>query len=889
MRPNLDDKKPNMKNAVSLRNTYKKPLDVSGIIRKCMDASQQVKKVEQTKTYPDRMAESFKLNLRPVTEKDSSHLGAPTSPGRLKKLGHSTFGESIVSKMFNKKPKVPTMYRVTLDEKRILTSQTKTNRTSVKNSVSNLSMNMYKTPEDAKTKLGTKATLMPEIKEEPVGKLTEKKERFYNEYLKYNKFGGKEHLNRVDPSGSKNQSDSEQLYASKNYIQTSIKKCSKEHQHTSLTNRVENKVMSLGVNRSGLRNNSKEASLYGEKVEVNEFSKRLLMRNMKELEDGGNLYDKKKKQTGLKSHSQTKTSILGEARIKEITSLALGMHYKPNKTSVDRLNPNNSSVYQNKSRSKRGNISSFIDKTKQNALKNFGVLKSTPRENPISSTKREPRSMKKSETRKKLLSEDPEKRLSLERKLSSRGEPDKHSSDIDSRNLGKLNNINIVTITSDNLRNIDGNPLVSNNLSSKLSAEDIRQVKKLSVRPDDFVFNLNDSTPSIHNIRSIMNSRNSKGGDVLNSRPQESVDMDNTNMAHSRSQSAHTFDSNKTKALRLSKDMVSLRADLIKKIKQSVAETRSVPPTSLDYYHISRLLGEGSYGKVYLGNSLLASTPVAVKCYDKSRIKSDSNFKRILQEIEIMKELSHPNVVRLYEIFENKKFIFSVLEYVDNCDLLTHLKEHGIFTEEAFLPLFKQLIQALNCLQTHRVLHRDIKLDNILLTKDGQAKICDFGVSQKMPVSELVFDHIGTPAYMAPEIVLKKGYSGFKADIWSLGVTSVIALTGHVPFKGESIEELNHKILYKDVEIDDLCKVSDKLKLVLKGMLAKNPADRFDLQAIAGLLGFELEKPGEKQRVDDVVGVDKITRLGYTKEQIMETLKEKKINHIYALHRLFSK
>lgn len=158
-----------------------------------------------------------------------------------------------------------------------------------------------------------------------------------------------------------------------------------------------------------------------------------------------------------------------------------------------------------------------------------------------------------------------------------------------------------------------------------------------------------------------------------------------------------------------------------------------------------------------------------------------------------MSQINHPSIVKLYEIFQTEKYFFLVMEYMDQGDLLQKIKDEGKYDEEEFLTVFRQVVSGLLYLHQNKILHRDIKLDNILLDSKAGAKICDFGISRFVNSDELLFEYLGTPAYLAPEIIREKGYSGFGVDVWSLGIMSFISMTGLVPFKGQSddIEELN--------------------------------------------------------------------------------------------------
>ena len=128
------------------------------------------------------------------------------------------------------------------------------------------------------------------------------------------------------------------------------------------------------------------------------------------------------------------------------------------------------------------------------------------------------------------------------------------------------------------------------------------------------------------------------------------------------------------------------------------------------------------------------------------------------------------------------------------------------------------------------------------MNSQNQIKIADFGVSRKMKKKKLIYEHIGTPAYLAPEIIAENGYSDFKADVWSLGILAFIALTGMVPFKGESIKELNENILTKEIDYENpRLSLSDTMKYILSKMLIKNPKKRISLKKVAEILKFSLK------------------------------------------------
>ena len=169
------------------------------------------------------------------------------------------------------------------------------------------------------------------------------------------------------------------------------------------------------------------------------------------------------------------------------------------------------------------------------------------------------------------------------------------------------------------------------------------------------------------------------------------------------------------------------------------------------------------------------------------------------------------NIIRLLEVFENNRYVFFVLEYAQNGDLLKYVKNKSKLSESTAKRIFADIVIGLLSIHGKNVLHRDIKLDNILLDENFRPKICDFGVSRFMINEEIISEQCGTPAYIAPEIIDENGYSGFTADIWSLGVLLYAMTTGSMPFRANSIEELHKHILDVDFQIPKELNLSDSL------------------------------------------------------------------------------
>ena len=254
-------------------------------------------------------------------------------------------------------------------------------------------------------------------------------------------------------------------------------------------------------------------------------------------------------------------------------------------------------------------------------------------------------------------------------------------------------------------------------------------------------------------------------------------------------------------------------------IKNYYKKNKKYPSTKLKFYKYGRLLGKGAFGKVNLGLHILTGRLVAIKSINKEKITTDRQKQKIKLETKIMKRLSKSNnIVKIFETYETKKHICIVMEYICAGDLLNYIKKRSKLQEPVAKFIFKQIILALKFIHENNIIHRDIKLDNILIDLDNNIKICDFGVSKIINKGDVMLEQCGTPAYIAPEILLNKGYEGFGVDIWSAGIVLYAMLSGSVPFKGSNIKELHDAIISGDYpQIKGISKeASHLLKLILE-------------------------------------------------------------------------
>lgn len=245
---------------------------------------------------------------------------------------------------------------------------------------------------------------------------------------------------------------------------------------------------------------------------------------------------------------------------------------------------------------------------------------------------------------------------------------------------------------------------------------------------------------------------------------------------------------------------------------------------------MGRLLGKGAFGKVNLGMHKLTGKMVAIKSIDKAVLTDEASKKKVMQEFSILKQLQHTSVIRLYESFESNKHILFIMELCSGGDLLNYVRKRRRLKENTAKFVFKQLIEGLQYCHYKNILHRDIKLDNILLNGVGDLKICDFGVSKCVKKGERMSQQCGTPAYIAPEILRDKGYEGFGVDIWSAGVALYAILYGTVPFKGNDMRELQKLIMKGKFSLKE--DISTEAQNLLKAMLECDPKKRITIDEI---------------------------------------------------------
>lgn len=211
-------------------------------------------------------------------------------------------------------------------------------------------------------------------------------------------------------------------------------------------------------------------------------------------------------------------------------------------------------------------------------------------------------------------------------------------------------------------------------------------------------------------------------------------------------------------------------------------------------YEVMETLGKGTYGKVKKAVERATLRTVAIKSIRKERITEDLDRIHIQREIEITSSLQHSNIIRFHEVFESRDKIVIIMEYASRGELYDYVQERRRLPETEARGLFRQITSAVHYCHKNGVVHRDLKLENILLDKDLNVKLADFGLSNNFLKGTLLQTYCGSPLYAAPEIVKGQPYQGPEVDCWALGVLLYALVYSSMPFDGTS-----HKILTEQI------------------------------------------------------------------------------------------
>ena len=263
-------------------------------------------------------------------------------------------------------------------------------------------------------------------------------------------------------------------------------------------------------------------------------------------------------------------------------------------------------------------------------------------------------------------------------------------------------------------------------------------------------------------------------------------------------------------------------------------------------YSKEKLIGKGTFGEVFLVRHNITGAIRAIKVIDKNNKEEELTDEEILNEINILKKIDHPNIVKLFEFYSNKSTYYLILEFCEGGNLYEFVDENKLSEFQVIYIMF-QILSAMNYCHNMNILHGDLKPDNILIKKSEcglcRVKICDFGTSHIFKKGEKQKEAVGTLNYMAPE-VLKEKYNQ-KCDLWSCGVTMYILLTGKKPFLGRDDIEVMSKILSNSYDKNLINKYNRYTKDLLSKLLETNPKKRLDAEQALNHKVFDINKTKE--------------------------------------------
>ncbi|XP_073177069.1 serine/threonine-protein kinase SIK3 isoform X5 [Lepidochelys kempii] len=290
---------------------------------------------------------------------------------------------------------------------------------------------------------------------------------------------------------------------------------------------------------------------------------------------------------------------------------------------------------------------------------------------------------------------------------------------------------------------------------------------------------------------------------------------------------------------------------------------------------------------------------VAIKIIDKTQL-DEENLKKIFREVQIMKMLCHPHIIRLYQVMETERMIYLVTEYASGGEIFDHLVAHGRMAEKEARRKFKQIVAAVHFCHCCNIVHRDLKAENLLLDANLNIKIADFGFSNIFTPGQLLKTWCGSPPYAAPELFEGKEYDGPKVDIWSLGVVLYVLVCGALPFDGSTLQNLRARVLSGKFRIPFF--MSTECEHLIRHMLVLDPSKRLSMEQIckhkwmklgeadaefdrliAECQHLKIERQMEPLNEDVLLAM---VEMGLDKERTLQSLRTDAYDHYSAIYSL---
>ncbi|XP_075987567.1 serine/threonine-protein kinase MARK2-like isoform X6 [Anticarsia gemmatalis] len=324
------------------------------------------------------------------------------------------------------------------------------------------------------------------------------------------------------------------------------------------------------------------------------------------------------------------------------------------------------------------------------------------------------------------------------------------------------------------------------------------------------------------------------------------------------------------------------------------SRSRASEEPHIGKYKLLKTIGKGNFAKVKLAKHVPTGKEVAIKIIDKTQLNPGS-LQKLFREVRIMKMLDHPNIVKLFQVIETEKTLYLVMEYASGGEVFDYLVLHGRMKEKEARAKFRQIVSAVQYCHQKRIIHRDLKAENLLLDGEMNIKIADFGFSNEFTPGAKLDTFCGSPPYAAPELFQGKKYDGPEVDVWSLGVILYTLVSGSLPFDGSTLRELRERVLRGKYRIPFY--MSTDCENLLKKFLVLNPAKRASLESImrdkwmnTGYEDDELRPYVEPQQdFKDHKRIEALVCLGYNRQEIEYSLAEAKYDDVFATYLLLGR
>lgn len=314
---------------------------------------------------------------------------------------------------------------------------------------------------------------------------------------------------------------------------------------------------------------------------------------------------------------------------------------------------------------------------------------------------------------------------------------------------------------------------------------------------------------------------------------------------------------------------------------------------SVQQYEFIRKLDRGSFSKIKLAKDSDTGRKVAIKVLKKSlKYNNDDTIKR---EVAIMRSFRHSHIVRCYDLLQDDKCYYIIMEYIKGQNLIDYIVEragpnHGLPEKQA-RRYFAQLVSAVSYCHSQFISHRDLKLENIMIdTREDAVKLIDFGLSARMHHDGRKHNTwCGSPLYAPPEICVHDTYTSPQVDIWSMGIILYAMLSGHLPFGGKDDGEIANSVYRCKYRIPE--SIPPLAKSLIKSILRKDPQDRATLEQIRAHLWLQpygpidLQIPRYQQTLSiNLLIIEKMEQLGFNGDETMISLRHGDANEYTSVY-----